>query len=108
MTASLLVPTASAGVAIVWGFMGIAFWIVLIGLLVLVARAMRTTARDSERPAVRLLEERYARGEITSEEFLERRAVLDETSRDVPGDAPRSHGPTEGPTDAADERAGRT
>jgi putative membrane protein len=108
MTAILLAPTGWAGVAIVWGFMGIAFWIVLIGLLALVARAMRTTAPDSRRPAVRLLEERYARGEITREEFLERRAVLDETSRDVPGDARRSHGPSEGPTDAADERAGWT
>jgi putative membrane protein len=85
MTAILLVPMGWAGVAIVWGFMGIAFWIVLIGLLVLVARGMRTTARDSERPAVRLLEERYARGEITSEEFLERRGVLDEASPDVLG-----------------------
>ena len=33
--------------------------------------------------AVRLLDERYARGEITREEFLERRAVLDGTARDA-------------------------
>jgi putative membrane protein len=76
MTAILLVP--------VWGFMGLAFWIVLIGLIVLIARGMPTTARDSGGPAVRLLEERYARGEITREEFLERRAVLDGTSPDAP------------------------
>jgi putative membrane protein len=72
MTAILLVPG--------WGFMGLAFWIVLIGLIVLITRGMPTTARDSRGSAVRLLEERYARGEITREEFLERRAVLDETS----------------------------
>jgi uncharacterized membrane protein len=33
---------------------------------------------------VRLLEERYARGEITREEFLERRAVLDPAWPDAP------------------------
>jgi putative membrane protein len=76
MTAILLVP--------VWGFMGVAFWILLIGLIVLIARGTRTTARESGGPAVRLLEERYARGEITREEFLERRAVLDGTFPDAP------------------------
>lgn len=76
MTAILLVP--------VWGFMGLAFWILLIGLIVLMTRGMPTTARDSRGPAVRLLEERYARGEITREEFLERRAALDGTSPDAP------------------------
>jgi putative membrane protein len=76
MTAILFVP--------VWGFMGLAFWIVLIGLFVLIARGTRTTARDSGGSAVRLLEERYARGEITREEFLERRVVLDGTSPEAP------------------------
>jgi uncharacterized membrane protein len=75
MTAILLVP--------VWGFMGLAFWILLIGLIVLMTRGMPTTARDSRGSVVRLLEERYARGEITREEFLERRAVLDGTSPDA-------------------------
>jgi uncharacterized membrane protein len=76
MTAILLVP--------VWGFMGLAFWILLIGLIVLITRGMPTTARASRGPAARLLEERYARGEITREEFLERRAVLDGTLPDAP------------------------
>jgi putative membrane protein len=84
MTAILLVPTGSVGVAIVWGFMGIAFWILLIALLVLIVCGTRATARDPESPAVRLLEARYARGEISREEFLERRAVLDRTSHDAP------------------------
>jgi putative membrane protein len=75
MTALLLVPG--------WGFMGLAFWILLIGLIVLITRGMPTTARDSRGSAVRLLEERYARGEITREEFLERRAVLDGTAPDA-------------------------
>jgi len=82
MTA-ILVPTGWAGVAIVWGFMGIALWILLIALIVLLVRGMRTTARESGGPAVRLLEDRYARGEITREEFLERRDVLGGTSADT-------------------------
>jgi putative membrane protein len=84
MTAIVLVPFGWAGIAIVWGFMGIAFWILLIGLIVLVVRGIRTGAHGSGGPAVRLLEERYAHGEIGREEFLERRAVLDRTSPDAP------------------------
>jgi putative membrane protein len=84
MTAILLPPAGWAGVAIVWGFMGIAVWILLIALIVLIVRAIRTTARDPQVPAVRVLEERYARGEISREEFLERRAVLDGTSPEAP------------------------
>jgi uncharacterized membrane protein len=67
---------AGGGLAVVWGLTGVAFWIVLIALLVLFVRGMRTTARASGGAAVRVLEERYARGEITREEFLERRTVL--------------------------------
>jgi putative membrane protein len=69
MTAISLVPFA-------WGFMGLAFWILLVALIVLLVRGTPTPARDSAGGAVRLLEERYARGEITREDFLERRAVL--------------------------------
>ena len=75
MTAIFLVPA--------WGFMGLGFWILLIGLIVLVTRGMPTAARDSGGAAVRLLEDRYARGEITREEFLEGRAVLDGTFPDA-------------------------
>jgi uncharacterized membrane protein len=78
---------AGGGLAIVWGLTGVAFWIVLIALLVLFVRGMRTTARASGGAAVRVLEERYARGEITREEFLERRTVLG--SPGAPGDDSR-------------------
>jgi uncharacterized membrane protein len=76
MSAFLFVP--------VWGFVGPAFWLVLIGLVVLGTRETRTAARDAGGPAVRLLEDRYARGEISRDEFLERRAVLDRTAPDAP------------------------
>ena len=46
-------------------FAGPLFWVVVIGLIVLAARGARGGGRDS----VRLFEERYARGEITREEF---------------------------------------
>jgi putative membrane protein len=71
------------GLAIAGGFVGIAFWILLIALLVLLARGIKTTAPGSRTSAIRLLEERYARGEVGREDFLERRAVLGGT----PGDA---------------------
>jgi hypothetical protein len=48
MTAIFFVP--------VWGFMGLAFPILLIALILLIARGTRTAARDPGGPAVRLLE----------------------------------------------------
>jgi putative membrane protein len=69
-----------------WGFMGIAFWILLVALIVFLVRGTRTPARDSGGAAVRVLEERYARGEITREDFLERRAVLGGGSPGAAGD----------------------
>ena len=71
------------------GLIGVAFWILLIALIVILVRGMRTTARASGGPAVRLLEERYARGEITREEFLDGRAVLGGSSPGAPGDDSR-------------------
>jgi putative membrane protein len=68
------------GLAIGWGLLGVAFWVLLVALIVLLVRAVRPAAGDSGGPAVRLLEERYARGEITREEFVERRAVLSGSS----------------------------
>jgi putative membrane protein len=76
MTALPLAAIGWGGLAILGGFVGIAFWILLIALIVLIARGIRTTAPASGGSAVRLLEERYARGEINREDFLERRAVL--------------------------------
>jgi putative membrane protein len=84
MTAITLAP--AGGLAISWGLISVAFWILLIALLVLLVRGMRTTARASGGPAMRLLEERYARGEITREEFLERRTALGGSSPGATGD----------------------
>jgi putative membrane protein len=89
MTAISLPPMAWAiGLPIFWGFLGLGFWILLIALIVLLVRGTGT-ARASGGPAIRVLEERYARGEITREEFLERRAVLGGPSAGVPDDGSR-------------------
>jgi putative membrane protein len=86
MTAISLAPMAWGSVAIAWGFMGITFWILPIALVVLLVRGTRTAAGDSGGAALRVLEERYARGEITREDFLERRAVLGGSSPGAAGD----------------------
>jgi len=85
MTAILALVGWGGGFAIGWGLLGVAFWIALIMLIVVLARGLRTT-RASVGPAVRLLEERYARGEITREELLERRGVLGGASPIASGD----------------------
>jgi putative membrane protein len=89
MAITLAFVGTGGGLAILWGLMGVAFWILLIALLVLLVRGMRTTAPASGGPAVRVLEERYARGEITREEFLERRTMLGGSSPGAPGDESR-------------------
>ena len=68
---------------IVGSFLWLAFWIAVILVIVGLVRGGRgpATATGSMTPALRVLEERYARGEIDREEFLERRAVL---SGDIP------------------------
>jgi putative membrane protein len=62
---------------LVWSLGVVAFWIAVVALIVLLLRS------GAERPggvsggsALQLLEQRYARGEIDRDEFLERRAVL--------------------------------
>jgi putative membrane protein len=50
-----------------------AFWILVIAGIVVLLRSNTGRGSDS---ALRVLEERYARGEVSREEFLERRSVL--------------------------------
>jgi putative membrane protein len=78
-------PIAWGGFAIFGGLLGLAFWILVIVAIVALIRGSRPAARASGGPAVHLLEERYARGEITREEFLERRTVLREGSAGFQG-----------------------
>jgi putative membrane protein len=76
MTAPPFAFIGWGGLPIIGGFVGIAFWILLVALIVLHVRGIRNTDHASGESAIRLLEERYARGEITHEDFLERRDAL--------------------------------
>jgi putative membrane protein len=96
-----------------WWSPGGAWWVglinlaVLVGILVAAVLLLRNELPDlqhrfGEPPALRLLEERYARGEISREEFLERRQVLLEApapppSAPMPGQAtgPSGSDPTQ-------------
>ena len=59
------------------------FWVfVIAGIVWLVLALSRSQfPRGGESSALRILEERLARGEIDAEEFRARRAVLEETKR---------------------------
>ena len=61
----------------VWGIASgiatIAFWVVLITVVV---HVVKRSPPSGGRNALAVLEERYARGEIDRDEFLERRSVL--------------------------------
>ena len=53
----------------------IAFWVIVALVIVKLVKS-RPISIGSQGSGLRVLEERYARGEITREEYLERRAVL--------------------------------
>lgn len=50
------------------GFMMIFFWIIVIALIVLAVRAARHGSFSSKQP-LDILKDRYAKGEITAEQF---------------------------------------
>ena len=61
----------------IWSLLVLAFWIVVIVIVVrLLRRDTHVGPTSPASSALSLLEERYARGEMTREEFAERRAVL--------------------------------
>lgn len=75
--------------ALLFSVLKIAFWIAVV---VIVVRLVRRNGVASRAPsALHVLEERYARGEISREDFNERRAVL--LGTDPPPSAPPPEGP---------------
>ena len=86
-------PNAGWVVGLVSGL----FWIAVIVAAILLLRNEVPNIRwpSSSSSALRTLEERYARGEISREEFLERRAVLQTmpaTGSPPPGEPPPNAG----------------
>ena len=61
-----------------WGILGIIFWIaLLVGIVLLVVWLVKTVSgRGRQESALDILKKRYARGEITKEEFEERKRDL--------------------------------
>jgi putative membrane protein len=59
---------------LLFGLAWVAFWVAVVFLIVRAVR--RGGARPQGSSALRVLEERYARGEIDRDEFFERRSVL--------------------------------
>lgn len=54
----------------------VAFWIAVIALVVWAVRSAATTGRPDPDQALRILDERFARGEIDQQEYEERRRIL--------------------------------
>ncbi len=59
-----------------WAWMGL-FWVVVLGVIAWAAvRLAPATTDRGEKAAQRILEERYARGEVDDEEYRRRRSEL--------------------------------
>jgi putative membrane protein len=56
--------------------MMIAFWTIVVFLIIWAVRSPAPAQRDQFSP-IRILDERFARGEIDGEEYKERRRVLE-------------------------------
>jgi putative membrane protein len=77
-----------------WGWLiglaSVAFWALLIVAMVALLRGRPSDSSGAgTAAALRVLEERYARGEIPREEFVERHSVLSEKEPTGPGVEPR-------------------
>lgn len=59
-----------------WLFMGL-FWLVVIVGIVALVRAVGGSRREPRKTALDILQERYARGEISREEYQQKRADLE-------------------------------
>jgi putative membrane protein len=62
------------GFEFLFGLAWLVFWIAVVVIVIRLLRSGPTGTRPSS--ALRVLEERYARGEIDRDEFFERRRVL--------------------------------
>lgn len=62
----------------VWGWMMmVAFWLVVIALVIWAVRSTTGSTSRHGDEALRVLDERFARGEIDQDEYEERRRILE-------------------------------
>jgi putative membrane protein len=61
-----------------WG-MHFLWWVFLIALIILIVRLCKTDEKNKRKDPLQILKERFARGEITKEEFAERKKILEES-----------------------------
>lgn len=60
-----------------WGWiLMVAFWVAVVALVIWTVRSTGGQARPDPDQALRILDERFARGEIDQQEYEERRRVL--------------------------------
>ena len=72
------------GWGVVGGLVSLAFVVIVVLLVASLVRNRPGAGPVSSSSAVRILEERYARGEISRDEFLERRAALSGSPKPPP------------------------
>ena len=84
------------GWGIVAGLVWLAFLALVVVLVVSLVRNRPGAGPTAGSSAIRMLEERYARGEISRDEFLERRAVLAGSPTRPPGGTEQLGGPPAG------------
>lgn len=58
------------------GLMMIAFWAIVLALIIWAVRSSAPEQRDQSSP-IRILDKRFARGDIDGEEYEERRRILE-------------------------------
>ena len=72
------------GWGVVGGLVSLAFLVLVVLLVASLLRNRPGTGPVASSSAIRILEERYARGEISRDEFLERRTALSGSSTPPP------------------------
>lgn len=56
-----------------WMLVWLIFWVLIIGGVVFLIRTIIVTKNGGQRRSVDILNERYAKGEITKEEYIEKK-----------------------------------
>jgi putative membrane protein len=90
-------PWAGSPLSLIGAFMGLLFLLLILGAVFLLLRSGKfgpppwvTSQRSPETEAKRILSERFARGELSTDEFMERASVLNWTPGSDPWESTSS------------------